>query len=133
VLVNLGGDLRVAGVPPRDEGWAIDLDNPVDRSGRPLARVSVPAGGLATTSPYARRWFQGGAQRHHLIDPATGAPAASDVVSVTVLAESGWTAEVLAKAAFLAGVRGAVALLEEHGASGVIVDRAGDLVNVKAP
>ena len=68
-------------------------------------------------------------QRHHLIDPATGVPAASDVVSVTVLAEEGWRAEVLAKAAFLAGVDEGVAVLAEHGATGLLVDREGRVVN----
>ena len=45
VLVNLGGDLRVAGEPPREDGWAVDVDNPVDRDGKPIARVGVAAGG----------------------------------------------------------------------------------------
>jgi thiamine biosynthesis lipoprotein len=124
-LVNLGGDLRAAGDPPRADGWSVDLDNPVDRDGPPLARLALAEGGLATSSPYARRWFQGRTQRHHLIDPATGRPAVSDVVSVTVLAAEGWTAEVLAKAAFLAGAAGALALLEGKGLRGVVLGRDG--------
>ena len=41
---------------------------------------------------------------HHLIDPSTGRPAAGDLVSVTVVADSAANAEVLAKAAFLGAV-----------------------------
>ena len=40
---------------------------------------------------------------HHLLDPRTGLPGESGVASVTVIAGDAWRAEVLAKAAFLAG------------------------------
>ncbi len=45
--------------------------------------------------------MRGGREAHHLIDPSTGRPAESDLVRVTVVADSATEAEVLAKAAFL--------------------------------
>jgi thiamine biosynthesis lipoprotein len=50
-----------------------------------------------------------GEERHHLIDPATGRPAASDLLRVSVVADTAVGAEVLAKWLFLAGERAALA------------------------
>jgi FAD:protein FMN transferase len=101
-LVNLGGDLRTAGEPPDARGWAISLPDPLAPH-RELARFALPDGGVATTSRLRRRWCTTVGEAHHLIDPATGRPADTDVVAVTVVADQAWRAEALAKAFFLAG------------------------------
>jgi thiamine biosynthesis lipoprotein len=64
-------------------------------------------------------------RRHHLIDPATGRPAVTSVVTATAVASEGWQAEVLAKAAFLAGPAEGLALLESFGAQGLVIDDEG--------
>jgi thiamine biosynthesis lipoprotein len=56
---------------------------------------------LATSGRDRRRWRRGGAEVHHLIDPAADAPAESDYIRVTVTARTAAEAEVLAKAVFL--------------------------------
>ena len=61
---------------------------------------------------------RGGRALHHLIDPRTGEPAESGLASVTVVAGEAWRAEVLAKAAFVAGAderRGAGRAGGRHG------------------
>lgn len=99
-LVNLGGDLRAAGDPPGVGGWAISLPDPLD-GGRELARFSLDQGAVATSSRLRRQWRTTAGAAHHLIDPATGRPAAGDIVAVTVVADRGWRAEALTKAIFL--------------------------------
>ncbi|MFE7169433.1 FAD:protein FMN transferase [Streptomyces sp. NPDC057616] len=72
VLVNLGGDLSVAGDAPPG-GWRIALadDHAAPGSeGRPT--VSVTGGGLATSGTAVRTWRRGGRQLHHIVDPFTG-------------------------------------------------------------
>lgn len=102
-LVNLGGDLRAAGEPPGASGWVVGVDEPL-RPDHELARLALPHGGaVATTSRLRRRWRTLAGEAHHLIDPATGRPADTDTVAVTVVADHAWRAEVLAKALFLAG------------------------------
>jgi thiamine biosynthesis lipoprotein len=100
-LVNLGGDLRALGMPPAHTGWVISVPDPW-RPRRELIRIALPQGAVATTSRLRRRWSTPRGAAHHLIDPATGRPAASDVVAVTVVAAEAWRAEALAKLAFLA-------------------------------
>jgi thiamine biosynthesis lipoprotein len=99
-LVNLGGDLRAAGEAPDPRGWAIGLPDPL-RPGRELARLALAAGAVATSSRLRRRWPTLGGEAHHLIDPATGRPADTPTVAVTVVADRAWRAEALAKAFFL--------------------------------
>ena len=60
--------------------------------------------------------------QHHLVDPTTQAPVDNDVVAATVVAREGWRAEVLAKAAFVAGRDVGLALLDAAGAAGAVFD-----------
>jgi len=92
-LVNAGGDVAAAG-----RVWPIAV-----RAGSGEITLGLEHGGLATSGRDRRTWVRSGAARHHLIDPATGLPAESDVVTVTVAAGSASEAEVLAKTLFLAG------------------------------
>ncbi len=82
---------------------------------------------MATSTVLRRHWTVAGRHAHHLIDPETGEPSQSDVVSATVLAAHGWQAEVLAKAAIVAGLADALALIERTGADALLVDGHGDL------
>jgi len=115
VLVNAGGDLRIAGEAP-----SLDLavEDPADRRIEAL-RLRLSSGGLATSSIRARSWGEG---RHHLIDPDTGAPADDAVIQSTVWASTCAEAETLATWALLTG---ASALRRVAGA---IVTREGDLL-----
>jgi len=63
----------------------------------------------------------------YLIDPATGQPARSGLAAVTIVAAQGWQAEVLAKAAFLGGLRHGPALLTATRTDGLLVDDRGGL------
>lgn len=92
-LVNAGGDIAVRG-----GAWPVGLETPAG----PLT-LELSAGGLATSGRDRRRWERDGRERHHLIDPSTGEPSASDLLHVTVIAGSATDAEVLAKSLFLAG------------------------------
>lgn len=114
--VNIGGDLRATGVSPQRGGWLVGVDHP---QGHFLAGcLRVVDGAVATTSRMKRTWGPVSSHLHHVIDPASGRPARTSVQSVTVVADEGWYAEALAKAAFLAGPVDGALLLEAAGASG---------------
>jgi thiamine biosynthesis lipoprotein len=108
VLVDIGGDLRVAGRPPAG-GWSIALPDG--------GCVRLDEGGVATSGASRRRWLIAGSEHHHLIDPRTGRPAALPADrTVTVLAAAAWQAEVLATAAIVAGPTRGEALVRRAGA-----------------
>jgi thiamine biosynthesis lipoprotein len=128
VLVNLGGDLRARGDAPDPHGWVVDVDDPLDTGATGL--LALAEGAIATSTRLRRTWTRGDRVLHHLIDPRTGAPADSGVASVTVVAGEAWRAEVLAKAAFVAGLDEGRALIEGAGATGLVVTDAGDVVEL---
>jgi thiamine biosynthesis lipoprotein len=90
-LVNAGGDLAVRGGT-----WPVGVTDEIT--------LELTRGGIATSGRDRRHWRVADTEMHHLIDPSTGRPAAGDLVSVTVVADSAANAEVLAKAAFLGAV-----------------------------
>ena len=124
VCVNMGGDLRVAGVDPSGGAWTIGVDHP--RCAAPITLVGLTGGAVATSTVLKRAWSSGGKQRHHLLDPHTLEPSDSDVALATVIAGTAWEAEVLAKAALLRGVHRAFDLLESDMAS-LVVDHEGNV------
>jgi FAD:protein FMN transferase len=109
-LVNAGGDLRAWGDQPgsgEERGWLAAVDNP-NQPGADVAWLWVRNSAAATSSTATRRWPGG----HHLIDPRTGRPAETDLVSVTVAAPAVVQAEVAAKVVLLLGRAAGMAWLE---------------------
>jgi thiamine biosynthesis lipoprotein len=100
VLVNLGGDLALAGPVPAG-GWTVDI---ADRPGAaPLQTVALESGGLATSSTTARTWRRGGEVLHHILDPLTGRPAPPVWRCVTVCAPTCLAANAVSTAAVVLG------------------------------
>ena len=111
VLVNLGGDIRVAGAAPAD-GWRVGiLDDLVfaadSAQAEPSQTVMIRDGGLATSSTLARAWQRGGTRLHHIIVPGTGLPADSCWRTVSVAAATCVDANTASTAAILRGERAA--------------------------
>ena len=132
VCVDLGGDVRVAGSPPEGLAWPISVADPAGAD-VDLAVVDLLDGGVATSSRLRRRWAGAdGRDAHHLIDPATGRPARSDLVAVTVLAATTAWADVYAKAALLAGSAEGVAMIAEAGLSALLVTADGHVLTAGA-
>lgn len=123
-LIDLGGDLRVWGASPSGEGWPIAIEDL--RDGTTAAVLGLAEGAVATSSSLRRAWRAGSRSAHHLIDPRTGRPAQGDVVTVTVVGARAAAAEVLAKAALVAGsVPAARQLLEDHHVAALLVPAQG--------
>jgi thiamine biosynthesis lipoprotein len=121
---NLGGDLRVEGEAPGGGAWVVSIRHPLREF--PAATIGLRSGAVATSSRVRRAWGQGNDRRHHLIDPATGASAHSGLAAVTVVAAAGWQAEVVAKAAFVAGIGEGLRLAEATRTAALLVDDRGD-------
>jgi FAD:protein FMN transferase len=119
VLVNLGGDLRARGDAPEPHGWVVAIDDPME-TGR-TGVLALRSGAIATSTRLRRAWQRDGHTLHHLIDPRTGSPVESGLASVTVVAPAAWQAEILAKAAFIAGRDAAAVIADAPGATGLLV------------
>jgi thiamine biosynthesis lipoprotein len=126
-LVNAGGDLYARGAGPSGEGWMVGVEDPYCPGSDALVmRITDVA--VATSSTLRRRWASAdGAQCHHLIDPRTGRPAETDLVSVTVLGRTVVEAEVEAKALLLLGSAGAASRAAWRDTVAILIDERGDV------
>ena len=121
-LVNAGGDLRVWGeAPDAATDWTVGVEDPRDCD-RDCAVLGVTDGAVATSSTAYRRWRRGDRWVHHLLDPRTGQPAATDLAAVTVVGPSAMWAEVHAKVALLHGAADGRAYLDaQTGYEGLLI------------
>jgi FAD:protein FMN transferase len=124
-LVDAGGDVSVSG-PKRDGSpWPVAISNPA-RPEEALEVVALSRGGIATSGRDFRRWRHAGVERHHIVDPRSGEPARSDVLTATVIANSALHAEIAAKVLIIAGSRAGLAWLEaESGLAAFLVLESG--------
>jgi thiamine biosynthesis lipoprotein len=103
VLVDLGGDIAVAGAPP-EGGWPVRIADdhaaPLDGPG-PV--VSIGSGGLASSGTRVRRWATAGGELHHIVDPRTARPAVTPWKTVSVAAASCVRANAASTAAIVLG------------------------------
>jgi thiamine biosynthesis lipoprotein len=127
VLVNLGGDIALAGPAPGD-GWPILVTDDHRRSVSAAGQtIALAAGGLATSSTTVRRWRAGDAEVHHIVDPRSGAPASEVWRTVSVAASDCVIANSATTAAIVRG-EGAVAWLEHSGLPARLVRPDGTIV-----
>jgi len=124
VLVSLGGDIAVAGDPP-SEGWAVQTSEDSNaRIDDDEETITIQSGGIATSSTTVRRWTRGGIVLHHIIDPATGLPAAGPWRTASVVAGTCVDANTAATAAIVMG-ESAIEWLTAKGLPARLVDRDG--------
>lgn len=102
-IIDLGGDVQVMGTKPGGSDWRVAIQNPFG-SGY-LGIMSVTDTTVMTSGSY-ERFFTGddGKVYHHLMDPETGSPSESGLVSVTIVTREGYRGDALATALFIMGV-----------------------------
>lgn len=126
-LVDAGGDIAVSGPPSAQGRWPIAVADPFAPDAH-LAVLWLDRGGIATSGRDFRRWQKDGEWRHHIIDARTGEPAATDVLSATVIAGTARTAEAAAKVALILGARAGLAWIEAHPPlAGLLVGENGEV------
>ena len=122
-LVEIGGELRGDGIKPDVQPWWVDVEAP---PGLPVPTLRVALCGLAiaTSGDYRRFRMDDGRRLSHSIDPATGAPIASGVASVTVLHDSAMMADAWATAITIMGPDAGMKLATRHNLAARLVLRA---------
>ncbi|HXF78582.1 MAG TPA: FAD:protein FMN transferase [Usitatibacter sp.] len=132
-LVNLAGDMMVAGPQPGGAPWRVGVRHPRDES-RIVATLDIESGAIATSGDYERFIEVDGVRHCHVLDPRTGR-SARGFQSVTVHAASCLVAGSATTVAMVMGEARGLEWLESFGlpylavtASGRVVDRFGDKI-----
>ncbi len=110
-MVKAGGDLRVLGLPPGQDHWVVQIEDPAKRGQR--VPIALRGGALSTSGNYENFFEANGVRYGHLLDPRTGRPV-DGVLSCTVTAATCLEADALATAC---SVLGPEASLMRFGAS----------------
>jgi thiamine biosynthesis lipoprotein len=126
-VIDCGGDLRVGGFAPPDEGFEILAEHPL--TGELGQRLLIDGGAVATSGLDVRIWrLDDGHFAHHLLDPSTGRSAWTGLIGATALAPTALEAETLSKAALLLGPDGARQVLAPRG--GLVVHEDGEVERI---
>jgi thiamine biosynthesis lipoprotein len=114
-LVEIGGEVRAKGSKPNEEAWTVGVDRPTaENLERELAlSVSLKDRSLATSGNYRKFVEINGVKYGHSLNPKTGYPAKTDVLSATIVAEDCMTADALATACMVMGFENSKKLIEE--------------------
>lgn len=112
-VISLGGNVQTFGTKPDGTPFTVGITDPSDSSGL-LGTVEVQEKAVITSGSYQRFFERDGVRYHHIMDTKTGAPAQSDLKSVTVVSDRGELADSLATALYVMGKERAIAFDREN-------------------
>jgi len=119
-VLNLGGNVRLVGSRPDGAPFRVGVQDPLDESSY-LGIVAAADKSVVTSGGYNRYFEQDGRTYWHIIDPRTGCPADSGVISATVIGDDGLRCDALSTACFILGVEDAFAYWREKGGFDLIL------------
>ena len=113
-LVDIGGELRAAGLNRNGTAWRIGIENPA-AAGREIGQtIALTNTGLASSGNYRNYFESEGVRYGHTIDPKTGAPTRHRLASVTVLHPTAMLADAWATALMSLGFAAGLKVANEH-------------------
>ncbi len=112
-IVSLGGNVQVLGDKPDGSAWRIGIEDP-SGSRDYLGVLETKDRAVITSGGYERYFEQDGKHYHHILDPSTGYPAESGLISVTIVSEDGTMADALSTSLFVMGKDKAIAFWQNH-------------------
>lgn len=132
-LVNLGGNVAVMGGKPDGDSWTIGIRKPIPSNTLPLldsfATVAIKNGSVVTSGVYERAFKEKGVLYHHILDPHTGLPAQTDLLSATVVSRASLDADGYTTALIIMGADRALAFAENDPAiEAIFVTHEGDVL-----
>ena len=129
-LIDLGGDIVAVGKRHDGTSWRIAVREPFGEAGALLGVIEVVDAAVVSSGTYERGFEADGLYYHHILNPNTGFPANSDIISATVVTESAIIGEALSTAAVLMGRDKAEELFEQTAGfiGAVLVTDAGELI-----
>ncbi|MDE6108591.1 MAG: FAD:protein FMN transferase [Oscillospiraceae bacterium] len=120
-LLNMGGNVQTVGVKPDGSLWRIGIQDPNSDTGDYLGVVELNDQAAVTSGGYQRYFEEDGVRYWHIMDPATGAPARSGIVSATIVAHEGGLCDGLSTSLFIMGVEKSLDYWRTYGGFDVIL------------
>jgi thiamine biosynthesis lipoprotein len=125
-LVEIGGEMRLAGIKASGTAWKIAIEKPETEHRTAQKIISVGDNAVATSGDYRNYYEQDGVRYSHLINPTTGYPITHNLVSVTVVHPSSMTADGLATALNIMGKAKALELADTYDIAVLLITKEKD-------
>lgn len=126
-IVSLGGNVRAVGRKPDGEMWTVAVQDPLNESSY-FCTVKVEDEAVVTSGGYQRYFEENGERYHHILDPKTGYPADSGLISVSVVSSDGTLADGLSTGLFVMGKeKAAECWRNSRGFEIILVDEGGGI------
>lgn len=133
-LVEIGGEMRVAGKKGNESDWRIAIEQPITTERAIQKIISIGDSAVATSGDYRNYFEKDGVRYSHLIEPTTGYPIKHNLVSVTVVHPSSMTADGLATALNVMGADKAKVLAVSNDlAVFMIMKEGGEFIEYASP
>ncbi len=112
-LVSLGGNVQAIGTKKNGKPWRVAIQNPESEM-EYLGVLNIEDKCVITSGGYERYFEKDGVHYHHIIDPRTGYPADSGLISATIISDDGALADGLSTSLFIMGKDEAEKYWREH-------------------
>ncbi len=116
-MVEVGGEVITKGKNEFGEPWRIGIDKPIEGSTEASREIQLVLGlkgtkkAVATSGNYRRFYIENGIKYTHTIDPHTGQPTKSNLLSVSILSNNCTDADGYATACMVMGLEKAIELV----------------------
>lgn len=117
-IVSVGGSVLLYG---EDQEYRVGIRHPRGETNDYMGILTLGDCYVSTSGDYERTFTADGNTYHHLLDPFTGFPADSGLMSVTVVCDAGWLGDALSTACFVLGYEKSLPLLDLYDAQAVFV------------
>lgn len=117
-IIEIGGEIVASGINDNKEAWTIGVEEPknerytLNQQVKSVIKINNKA--MATSGNYRNYYYKDGKKYSHIIDPRTGYPTTSNMLSATVVADNCATADAYATALMVVGQDDAIKIVEKH-------------------
>jgi len=127
-LVNLGGNTKTIGLKADGSAWRVGIQDPNGAQGAVVAAVDSHDTSVVTSGLYERQFTKNGKKYWHILDPKTGYPAETDLISASIVSDSSTDGDGYATPMCLMGHDEALAWMNaKEGVEGMVVDESGTI------
>ena len=123
-IINLGGNVLTFGEKADGNPWIIGVQDPDTERGRYIGTLRLGEAAVVTSGIYERFFIENGKRYHHILDPATGYPVDNSLSSISIVTDTGITADAWSTLVFSEGLENGMKLIESTpGIEGIFITK----------
>lgn len=111
-LIDLGGNIFALGGKEDGSPWRVGIQNPFKSRGEHIGVLSVKDKSIVTSGNYERYFEKDGQRFHHILDPKTGYPSQSKIISATIISDNSIDGDGLSTGVYILGIEKALKIIE---------------------